>query len=48
VDICFEGVEDEETLEYLKQYGKVLLQGYYFDRPLLPEDFEAKYCRQES
>ena len=48
VDICFEGVEDKDMEEYLKGYGKVLLQGYYFDRPLLPEDFEAKYCGQES
>ena len=48
VDVCFEGVEDAETMEYLKGYGKVLLQGYYFDKPMLPEDFEAKYCGKES
>jgi diguanylate cyclase (GGDEF)-like protein len=45
VDICFEGVVEEQMVEYLKGYGDVLLQGYYFDRPLLPEEFEAKYCR---
>ena len=44
VDICFEGVETAETLEYLKRYGDVLVQGYYFDKPLLPEEFEKKYC----
>ena len=44
VDICFEGVETEDMLEYLKTYGDVLLQGYYFDRPLLEEEFERKYC----
>ena len=44
VDVCFEGVEDEETVEYLKSYGDVLLQGYHFDKPLLPEEFERKYC----
>ena len=44
VDVCFEGVEDEQTVEYLKGYGDVLLQGYYFDKPLLTEDFMAKYC----
>ena len=44
VDICFEGVETVETLEYLKRYGDVLVQGYYFDKPLLPEEFEKKYC----
>ena len=44
VDICFEGVETAETLEYLKRYGDVLVQGYYFDKPLLPDEFEKKYC----
>ena len=44
VDICFEGVETEEMLEYLKGYGDVLVQGYYYDKPLLPDEFEKKYC----
>lgn len=44
VEVCFEGVEKEETLEHIREYGDVLVQGYYFDRPLLPEDFEKKYC----
>ena len=44
IDVCFEGVEDEETVEYLKSYGNVLLQGYHFDKPLLEEEFEKKYC----
>ena len=44
-DICFEGVETEELAEYLKGYGDVLLQGYYFDKPLLTEEFINKYCR---
>lgn len=44
IDICFEGVETEALLAYLKNYGEVLVQGYYFDKPLLPEEFEQKYC----
>ena len=44
IDVCFEGVEDEETVEYLKSYGNVLLQGYHFDKPLLEEEFEKRYC----
>ena len=44
VEICFEGVETEQMLNYLKGYGEVLLQGYYFDKPLLAEEFEKKYC----
>ena len=46
VDICFEGVEDAEMLEYLKQYGNILTQGYYFAKPLMPEEFEKKYCKE--
>ena len=39
-----EGVETEETLEFLKQFGKLAVQGFWFDRPMLPEEFERKYC----
>ncbi len=46
VDICFEGVETEETVGYLKGYGDVLLQGYYFAKPLMPEEFIVKYCNE--
>ena len=42
--LCFEGVETEELRDYLKGFGKVLLQGYFFDKPLKAEEFEAKYC----
>jgi len=45
-EVCFEGVETAELLEYLKGYGDVLLQGYYFDKPLLPEEFMEHYCRE--
>ncbi|MBR3334910.1 MAG: EAL domain-containing protein [Clostridia bacterium] len=47
VDICFEGVETEETVGYLKGYGDVLLQGYYFAKPLMPEEFMVKYCNEK-
>ncbi len=43
--LCFEGVETEPMRDYLKEYGNVLLQGYYFDKPLTAEEFEQKYCR---
>ena len=42
--LCFEGVETAEMRDYLKGFGKVLLQGYFFDKPLKAEEFEAKYC----
>ena len=44
--ICFEGVETEHMRNYLNSYGSMLQQGYYFDRPMLAEDFERKYCRE--
>lgn len=42
--VCFEGVETEQMKDYLYGYGNVLLQGYYFDKPLRSEEFEKKYC----
>ncbi len=43
-DICFEGVESEDTLTLLRGFGRVLVQGYYFDKPMMPEDFTRKYA----
>ena len=27
VEVCFEGVENKEMLDYLKEYGDILVQG---------------------
>ncbi len=35
-----EGVEDESQLKALKEMGCELIQGYYFSRPVPPEEFE--------
>lgn len=44
VKVCVEGVEEESQLEKLRQMKKIhYIQGYYYDRPLKEEDFEAKY-----
>lgn len=44
VSICVEGIEDERQLQKLKNMKKVqYIQGYYFDKPLKEEEFEAKY-----
>ena len=43
MDICFEGVEDWRMEEELRSFGKILVQGYYYDRPMTPEAFREKY-----
>lgn len=36
-----EGVETREQLNFLKQEGMLIAQGYYFNKPLILEDFIA-------
>ncbi|MBR5419693.1 MAG: EAL domain-containing protein [Lachnospiraceae bacterium] len=36
-----EGVEDEEQLGVLKNMGCQIIQGYYFSKPVPPEEFES-------
>lgn len=38
-----EGVENKKEVEYLKEIGCDILQGYYFDKPLPVQEFEKKY-----
>ncbi|MFT6268427.1 MAG: diguanylate cyclase (GGDEF)-like protein/PAS domain S-box-containing protein [Alphaproteobacteria bacterium] len=38
-----EGVETQAQVEWLMLNGDILLQGYYFSRPIEPEEFEQKY-----
>ncbi len=40
LSVIAEGVETEEQEFYLRQRGCQLAQGYYFSKPLRPEDFE--------
>ncbi|WP_440864034.1 EAL domain-containing protein [Symbiopectobacterium purcellii] len=37
--VLAEGIEDEETLNYLGQYNCDQGQGYYFSRPLVADNF---------
>lgn len=36
---CLEGVEDEELIEYLKQFCATYYQGYYYSKPVEIEEF---------
>jgi len=38
-----EGIETKQQVEYLKQIGCDMVQGYYFEKPLPIQLFEAKY-----
>ena len=40
VPVVAEGVEDEEQLRMLKEMGCECIQGYYFSKPVPPEEFE--------
>ena len=41
VPVVAEGVEDSTQVEQLKKMGCDLIQGYYFSKPVPPEEFEA-------
>ena len=40
VKVVAEGVETEQQMQFLRENGCDLIQGYYFSRPLHPDDFE--------
>ena len=45
--VVVEGVEILSQVEFLSQFNDCSLQGYYFSRPIITEEFEAmleKYC----
>jgi EAL domain-containing protein (putative c-di-GMP-specific phosphodiesterase class I) len=46
VDVVAEGVETEGQLDILRRGKCDLVQGYYFSRPLPPEEFEALIRRE--
>ncbi len=48
VSVVAEGVETEEQLAMLKNAGCDLVQGYYFSRPLPPEDFEKLIIKEKN
>ena len=44
--VVAEGVEEKGQLEILKNAGCDLVQGYYFSKPLPPEEFEALIIKE--
>lgn len=45
VPIVAEGVETKEQLDKLKEFGYDLIQGYYFSKPLVAEEFEELFIK---
>ncbi len=43
VNICVEGIETKEQFDVLGGMKVKMVQGYYFDRPMPQDEFEAKY-----
>ena len=46
--VVAEGVEHKEQLDVLRQMGCDYVQGYYYSRPLLPDDLIEFYKKEES
>lgn len=49
MEVIAEGVEDREQADFLKSIGCHYIQGYYYARPMLTEDYEQLLdeCRKE-
>lgn len=43
IKVLCEGVETKELVDFLKEIGCTLIQGYYFDKPMPAEDLRKKY-----
>lgn len=44
--ICVEGIETEVQYKIVQEMKVKYIQGYYFDRPMKCDAFEAKYCKK--
>jgi EAL domain-containing protein (putative c-di-GMP-specific phosphodiesterase class I) len=40
VDVCLEGIENEELRDYVKKFNADSYQGYFYSRPVRIEDFQ--------
>ena len=47
VPVIAEGVESKEQVEALKELGCQIIQGFYFSRPVPPEEFEPFIIQQK-
>ncbi len=47
-DIVAEGVETKEQVEFFKKKGDIILQGYYYSKPVEANDLQAKFQEIDS
>ncbi|ARI79008.1 bifunctional diguanylate cyclase/phosphodiesterase [Halobacillus mangrovi] len=45
LNVIAEGVETKEQVDFLEHNGCYLIQGFYFSRPVLPDQFVEKYTK---
>ena len=43
VNVCLEGLEDRQMIDFVKRYAVYSYQGYHFSRPITMEQFVEKY-----
>ncbi len=48
IPVIAEGAETEAQIKLLRELGCAVVQGYFFSKPLPPEEFEARYLRGEA
>jgi EAL domain-containing protein (putative c-di-GMP-specific phosphodiesterase class I) len=47
LDVVAEGVETSEQLEFVKEKGCAIMQGYLFSKPLMVEDMDELLSKQK-
>lgn len=47
IRVIAEGVEDKETVDFLKSVGCNIIQGFYFSKPIPEEEFVKKFTDQD-
>ncbi|MGN0526053.1 MAG: EAL domain-containing protein [Acutalibacteraceae bacterium] len=48
IDVCCEGIETVEEVNVVRRLSADTMQGFYFSRPLLPNEIEDKYFNSDS
>lgn len=47
VNVCLEGLEDRQMIDFVKRYDVYSYQGYHFSRPITMEQFIEKYYNND-